>query len=94
MPKRQTPAPEASPSTPAMPVEEGDVFIYRVITLRRNFALYDDNGLVAVTVYKKGAEAVQERLEADARTITDLQRQMAELTSRFREQTTPTPQHP
>jgi hypothetical protein len=36
--------------------------------------LYDERGLVTVTVEKKGAQAVQERLEADARTIGDLQR--------------------
>jgi hypothetical protein len=57
----------------------------------RNFALYDDNGLIAVTVYKKGAETVQERLETDARTIADLQRQLAEQTARFREQATQSP---
>jgi hypothetical protein len=36
--------------------------------------LYDERGLVTVTVEKKDAQAVQERLEADARTIGDLQR--------------------
>jgi hypothetical protein len=35
---------------------------------------------------------VQERLEADAQTIGDLQRQVAKLTARFRAQATPTPQ--
>ena len=34
---------------------------------------------------------MQVRLEADARTIKDLQRQMAELTACFRAQATPTP---
>lgn len=58
----------------------------------RNFALYDANGLVVVTLYRKGAEAVRQRLEADARTIEDLQRQLADLTERFREQAPVTPQ--
>jgi hypothetical protein len=30
----------------------------------RNFALYENNNLLAVTVYKRGAEAVQRALEA------------------------------
>jgi hypothetical protein len=33
--------------------------------------LYDDQELVAVTVYRKGAEAVRERLAAQAQTITE-----------------------
>ena len=45
--------------------------------------------MLTVTVYKKGAKAVQERLEADAQTIEELQRQVAELTARFRAQATP-----
>jgi hypothetical protein len=58
----------------------------------RNFALYDADSLVVLTVYRKGAEAVRDRLEADARTIADLQCQLADLTQRFREQATPSPQ--
>jgi hypothetical protein len=30
----------------------------------RNFALYEHNNLLAVTVYKRGAEAIQRALEA------------------------------
>jgi hypothetical protein len=30
----------------------------------RNFALYENNNLLAVTVYKRGAEAIQHALEA------------------------------
>jgi hypothetical protein len=48
--------------------------------------------LLTVTVYKKGAKAIKERLEADARTIEALQRQVAELTACFREQATQSPQ--
>jgi hypothetical protein len=92
MPKRQKSAPEASPSTPAARAEEGGRFHISRYHTTRNFALYEGNGLVAVTVYKKGAEAVQERLESDAQTIEDLQRQVAELTARFREQATAIPQ--
>jgi hypothetical protein len=58
---------------------------------------YDGEDLVAVTVYRKGAEAIRERLEADAKTIEDLQHQVSELatlTTRFREQATATPRPP
>ena len=37
---------------------------------------------------------MQERLETDARIIVDLQRQVTELTARFRTQAMPTPQLP
>jgi hypothetical protein len=50
-----------------------------------------------VTVYRKGAQAILERLQADAGTIEDLQRQVAELatlTAHFREQATPPPRPP
>jgi hypothetical protein len=83
--------PEASPSTPATPAEgEGRFHISRYHS-SRNFALYEHDDLVTVTVYKRGAKALKERLEADAGTIEDLQRQVAALTARFREQATPTP---
>ena len=59
----------------------------------RDFALYDDDGLVVVTVYKRGTEAVRQRQEADTRTIEDLQRQLADLTQHFREQATVMPPH-
>src|SRR5919198_3834317 len=36
----------------------------RALREGRNFALYEDNTLLAVTVYKRGAEAVQRALEA------------------------------
>jgi hypothetical protein len=58
----------------------------------RNFALYDDNGLVVVTIYKRGAEAVRDRLEAQENAIEDLQHQLTELTARFREHATLSPQ--
>jgi hypothetical protein len=92
MPKRTKSASKALPSTPTTPTEEGSLFHISRYHSSRNFALYEDGSLVTVTVYKKGAEAVQERLEADARTIEDLQGQLAELTTRFRAQATPTPQ--
>ena len=50
-----------------------------------------------MTVYRKGAQAILECLQADARIIADLQRQIAELptlASRFREQATATPRSP
>ena len=45
-----------------------------------------------MTVYRKGAEAIRERLEANAHNMEDLQGKVVELTARFREQATPTPQ--
>ena len=80
------------PDCPSLSADgEGHFHISRYHT-SRNFALYDDNGLVVVTVYRKGAEAVRNRLEADARTIEDLQSQLVDLTARFREHATPLPQ--
>src|SRR2546428_433630 len=37
----------------------------------RNFALYENNNLLAVTMYRKGAEAVQRALEARDTVIAD-----------------------
>jgi hypothetical protein len=91
MPKRQTSASAALPSSPTTPAEEGGRFHIARYHASRHFALYDAHGLVTVTVYKKGAKAVQERLEADARTIKDLQRQVADLAACFHIQATPTP---
>jgi len=73
------------------------MFSYIALSHSRNFALYDGEDLVAVTVYRKGAEAIRERLEADARTIEDLQRQIAELptlAAHFREQAIGMPRPP
>jgi len=50
-----------------------------------------------VTVYRKGAQAVLERLEADAQTMEDLQRRIAELptlAAHFRAQATETARPP
>ena len=97
MPKRRTSAPEALPSTPATPEEGVGRFQIARYRSSRNFALYDGPDLVAVTVYRKGAQAILERLQADASAIEDLQRQVSELatlTTHFREQATPTPRPP
>jgi hypothetical protein len=66
--------PRALPSTPAAPTAERGCFHISCDHSSRHFVLYDERGLVTVTVEKKGAQAVQERLEADARTMGDLQR--------------------
>ena len=57
----------------------------------RTSARYDDSGLGVVTVSRKGAEAVRQRLEIQEKAIEDLQGQRAELTSRFREPVTLSP---
>jgi hypothetical protein len=72
MSKRRSSAPEALPSTPATP-GEARFHISRYHN-SRNFALYDGPDLMAVTVYRKGAQAILERLQADASAIEDLQR--------------------
>lgn len=56
---------------------------YRIERYRRTrfFALYDHDELVAVTAYKKGAAAVRERLEAQDRTIAELQERFNERAS-------------
>jgi hypothetical protein len=45
----------------------------------RFWAVHDGTDLVAVTVYRKGAKEVTDRLEAQERTIAELKRQMAAL---------------
>jgi hypothetical protein len=81
-----------APDCPSLSADgEGRFHISRYHT-SRNFALYDNDGLVVVTVYRKGAEAVRDRLEAQEKAIEDLQRQIADLTARFREQATLSPQ--
>lgn len=84
------------PASPA-PVAEEPTGLHIVRYRRtRYFALYDqakpEDTLVGVMAYKKGAEAVKARLEADAKIIAALQSQLAEaqaLTPRFREQAAP-----
>lgn len=79
------------------PITRGSEFFNYLISRyhsSRNYGLYDGQKLVAVTVYQKGAEAVKARLEADADTIAELQRQIDELKAlapHFREQATDTP---
>jgi hypothetical protein len=53
----------SSPATPADATPPGRYQVARY-GKGRNFALYEDNNLLAVTVYKRGAEAVQRALEA------------------------------
>jgi hypothetical protein len=97
MPKRRPSAPEALQHTTAPPAAGEERFHISRYHSSRNFALYDGPDLVAVTVYRKGAQAILERLQADASAIEDLQRQvfeLATLTTHFREQATPTPRPP
>jgi hypothetical protein len=77
------------PSAPTAPAAEWGRFHISRDHTSRYFVLYDQRGLVTVTVEKTGTQAVQERLEADARTIGDLQRQVAKLTARFHAQAPP-----
>jgi hypothetical protein len=88
MPRKKAEAPDC----PSLSADGEGRFPISHYHTSRNFALYDHDGLVVVTVYRKGAEAVRERLEANARTIENLQCQLAELTARFREQATLSPQ--
>lgn len=100
MPTRRPSALKASPAALA-PAAEGELGEARFHISRyhnsRYYELSDGKTLVVVAVYKKGAEAVKARLEAQAQTIADLQRQIDELktlTPRFREQATDTPRPP
>ena len=54
---------------------------YRIERYRRTryFALYDKEGLIAVTTCRKGANAVKDRLEAQDRKIEELQVRFNEL---------------
>jgi hypothetical protein len=52
-----------SPATPADSTPPGRYHVTHY-GKSRNFALYDGKNLLAVTLYKKGAEAVQHELEA------------------------------
>jgi len=47
----------------------------------RNFALYDKKDLLAVTVYRKGAEAVQRELEARDTVIVEQAARIEQLTA-------------
>jgi hypothetical protein len=49
----------------------------------RFFALYDNEGLLAVTAYRKGACTLKDRLEAQDRTIAELQQQFNEMALAF-----------
>lgn len=57
----------------------------------RNFALYDDKDLLAVTVYRKGAEALQRQLEARDAVIAEQAARIEQLTAAA---TSPAPEHP
>ena len=43
----------------------------------RNFAAYEGQAIIAVTLYRKGAAEIRARLEDKDRRIADLQRQLA-----------------
>lgn len=60
-------------ATPSAPAEEAPKR-FRVEKYRqhsRNWAVYDGDTLLAVTVYKRGAETVRDRLEAQERMIDE-----------------------
>jgi hypothetical protein len=59
---------------------------YRIERYKRTrfFALYDNEGLLAVTTYRKGANVLKQKLEAQDRTIAELQQRFNELACAFR----------
>ena len=78
-PARKTATPAPRPVGEATAAEGYQIIRY---ARTRHFALYDEQGrLVAVMVYRKGASAVQARLEIQAQTIADQQRQIDTLTA-------------
>lgn len=93
MTARRKTASKAPPSAPVPEGGEAERFHIERYHSSRNFALYDGTELVVVTVYLKGAKALKTRLETDARTLADQQRQidaLQALTPRFRELATET----
>src|SRR4029453_6525350 len=79
MPTRRTSALESSKPAPAAE-DEGRFSLSRSHASRHE-GLYDGHELMAVMVFRKGAEAVWERLEAQERTIAEPQRQIETLVS-------------
>jgi hypothetical protein len=77
MPTRRTSALESSKPAPAAE-DEGRFSLSRSHASRHE-GLYDGHELMAVMVFRKGAEAVWERLEAQERTIAGPQRQIETL---------------
>jgi hypothetical protein len=67
-------------STPADTTPAGRYHVARYGNTR-NFALYDKKDLLAVTVYRKGAEAVQRQLEARDTVIAEQAAWIEQLTA-------------
>ena len=78
-----------SPTTPADSTPPGRYHVTRY-GKGRNFALYEHGKLLAVTVYKKGADAVQGELEARDTVIAE---QAARIEQLIAAATPPGPEH-
>jgi hypothetical protein len=85
------------PSSKPAPTDSAPAGRYHVAHYgkSRNFALYENNNLLAVTVYKRGAEAVQRALEARDTVIADQAARIEQLMAAARppgpEQSIPSP---
>jgi hypothetical protein len=84
----------SSPATPADATPPGRYHVAHY-GKSRNFALYEGKNLLAVTLYKKGAETVQHALEARDTVIAEqaarIEQLMAAATPPGPEHTTPAP---
>jgi hypothetical protein len=79
----------SSPATPANSTPPGRYHVTHY-GKSRNFALYEHNNLLAVTMYKRGAEAVQRALEARDTVIAEQAARIEQLTAAA---TPPGPEH-
>jgi hypothetical protein len=85
------------PSSKPAPTDSAPAGRYHVAHYgkSRNFALYENNNLLAVTVYKRGAEAVQRALEARDTVIAEQAARIEQLMAAARppgpEQSIPAP---
>src|SRR5882762_5772022 len=75
-----TPTAMSSPATPANSTPPGRYHIEHY-GKSRNFALYEGKNLLAVTLYKKGAETVQGELEARDTVIAEQAARIEQLTA-------------
>jgi hypothetical protein len=79
----------SSPATPADATPPGRYHVAHY-GKSRNFALYEHNNLLAVTMYKRGAEAVQRALEARDTVIAEQAARIEQLKAAA---TPPGPEH-
>ena len=76
MPKRHT-RPRQAPDEPQQPAHPTSRYRVEHYGKSRNFAAYEGQTIIAVTLYRKGAEEITARLEDKDRRIAALESQLA-----------------